>query len=127
MVAVSTIRTNVQTALATITGLRAHNVWPDQLIAPAALVRVVRVAYAQTEDAMRDVFLEIVLLAAPSGQGIERGQKALDAYLDQSGTKSIVAAVENGQTRVVEMTDYGELEVNGVPYLGCRFSIQVLD
>jgi len=127
VVAVSTIRTNLQTALATISGLRAYATWPDQIITPCALIRVTRIVYGETLDAGRDVFLEIILLAAPSGQGLERAQAKLDAYLDQSGTSSLVATVETGQRRVVETTDYGELEVNGVPFIGARFSVQVLD
>ena len=41
MAELAAVRDGLKTRLATILGLRAHDVWPDTINAPAALVRPV--------------------------------------------------------------------------------------
>ncbi len=132
----SAIRDGLKTRLATITSLanRCHDVWPDSVNVPAALVKPVSLEFHESfGDATVGTF-EVVLLAAALDQGFARGQDTLDAYLNETGTSSVKAAIEGDKTlggtvddcTVLRWHDYGQIVVNGVSYLGVIFDVEVI-
>lgn len=132
----STVRTGIATALETITGLRCHAVWPDTVNCPAALVRPVRYESHTTFASRATLWVEVVLVAAAVQNDLSRAQEKLDAYLNSSGTSSIIAALEAAPTFPVSGTgtcensqvsgweDYGSVEIGGIEYLSVRFQIE---
>ncbi len=133
MADLSTIRTGLQTRLLTITGLRAYATWPDTITCPAALVRPVEWDYRMAIGNVNRGLFEIILLAAPTQEGLVRGQDKIDAYLDDTGVTSIKVALEAGKTLGGAATTlvvrgwrvYGSLEVAGIEYLGARIEVEV--
>lgn len=131
----SGIRSGIQTRLKTITALakRAHALWPDQITCPAALVKPLALEFSQSFAQATLVTFEVILLAAPAQAGFERGQTALDDYLDETGASSIKAAIEGDLTlggtvdwvHVARWRDYGIVDVNGVEYWGVTFDVEV--
>ena len=130
-----TIRTGLQAALATISGLRASDVWPDTINTPVALVKPMSGDYHQTRafgPGLVKVVFEITILAAPLQQGLAKGQKALDPYLG-TGAGSVQNAVEADQslggtaTSVVchGWKDYGSMIVAEIEYVGAKFDVEV--
>jgi hypothetical protein len=104
---------------------------------PAALVRPVRYESHTTFATRATLYLEVILVAAAVQDGLARAQDKLDAYLDSSGTSSIIAALEATPTFPVSGTgtcensmvsgweDYGSVEIGGIEYLSCRFAVEV--
>ena len=129
------VRTGLQTALATLSGLNAYDTWPDQIICPAALVKPVlgehHVALGRGTAPMKLTF-EIILLAAPTENGLVLAQQALDPYLG-TGTGSIQNALEadqslgNAATSVVckQWHSYGAVAVDTIEYAGVTFDVEV--
>jgi hypothetical protein len=127
MADVAAVEASLKAKLLTVAGLReAHDVWPDQINVPCAIVRTPSGDYDETFDDGATVHAEVLLLAAPAGQGFGQGQRALDPYLASSGAKSVKAALDDGQTRVTGWRDKGTMEVNGLPYVGVRLLVEVL-
>ncbi len=133
MADLSGIRDGLRARLATIAGLRAHATWPDQITCPAAIVRPSGMDYHESLSGKCALTFDVLLLAAPIQPGLDRAQKALDGYLDDSGPTSVKAAIEADGTLggvaddlvVTGWRDYGSLEVNGTDYLGVRIEVQV--
>lgn len=132
---VGAIRTGLQTALQTIQGLRASDVWPDTINTPVACIKPVTGDYHQTRalgPGLVKLAFEITLLAAPAQQGLAKGQKALDPYLG-TGSGSIQNAVEADQSLSGTATsvvchgwkDYGSMVVAEVEYIGAKFELEV--
>lgn len=129
--ALSDVRGGINTRLATITGLRTYDKWPDSLHVPAAIVRRVG-ATAHTTFASNGLhrFAITVLVTMTD---LSRAQALLDAYTDLSGSSSIIAALEGdatlgGNAEYVEIGDWGEdgkLLYNDVPYLAAELPIEV--
>lgn len=130
------VRDGIKTQLATITGLRAHDVWPDQINTPAALVKPTGWTYDLSMGSSRGIdhaVFDIVVLAASAQNGLARGQDALDQYLASSGATSILAAIKadktlSGYAQTCALsggTDYGTLEVNDIDYVGARLTLEV--
>ncbi len=133
MASLSAIRTGLKTRLATITGLKAHDVWPDTVNCPAALVRPTSWDYRQSIGDNNRITFEVVVLAASLQNGLARAQEQLDPFLDDVGKSSIKAALEGDKTlsssattlNVVRATDYGSLVVGDIEYMGARFEVEV--
>jgi hypothetical protein len=136
MSTVTQIRDALATRLATISGLRAHATHPDTINAPAAVVRPDRrdfsLSMGSAPGAANSIAFVVTLYAASAENGLERGQAALDAYLDDSGSSSIKAAIEGDRTlggtvttcRVVRWYDYDTYEAGGIEYVACRFEVE---
>jgi hypothetical protein len=91
------------------------------------------------QDAMgagnRRVIFEILLLAAPVQNGSVAAQNKLDAYLDETGTYSVIAALNGDKTLggvidtlSVAWRDYGSHEVplgSGAQYAGAVFDVVI--
>lgn len=123
MATVSEWRAELQTRLSTVVR-SAYAVWPRQIAVPAAIVRLTSAAYGADMSGDLTLTFDVIVLATEA-KDFERDSHALDAYLDAGGSGSIVGALEDGQVRVSGFTEYGIHEVNGVPYIGCRFSVEV--
>ena len=127
----ATVRTGLQTRLATISGLRVYDVWPDQINPPAAIVKPLRLVPHTTFASRGSMFFEVVL--ALQIATLERGQNALDPYLDFSGSQSLVAAIEGDTTLggaaedivINEVTDYGVIKIDDIDYIGARLEMEV--
>ncbi len=130
---VNGIRDAIKLALAGITSLKeTYDNAPESIGAtPAAFVVVVRGRYHDDFSGQMSHDFEITVLVS-QGKGLAAAQNELDAYLAESGTDSIRAAVEaaalttHGDT--ITMTgyrDYGGIMYNGTPYIGCRFDVTV--
>jgi hypothetical protein len=89
------IRTALQTALANVSGLTAYTYWPDACqTLPAAMPVPGPGVYGETFDDQGSIVFEIHLLAAWAEGGFETGQQLLDAFLVDTGSTSVRAALE---------------------------------
>lgn len=135
---VSQIRKGLQTRLKAISGLQAHAFWPDTVNTPAAVVKPMSGQYHQAmgDPGFQMVSFEITLAIAATAKGLERGQIALDPYLDAEGTRSIKAAIEGDltlgglvSTLIVSGWDnYGAMaigKVADIEYLGAQIQVTV--
>ena len=130
---VATIRDNLATRLATITGLRVFDTLPDQLNYPGLAIGHVEGPRQATIGGYWSLALQLVLMAAPAELGVARGQDAADPYLATSGTKSILAALNTDKTLggavdTLSLGDPGAVEVieaNEVPFVGAVLPLEV--
>lgn len=133
MASVSAIRNGLKARLATIAGLRTHDVWPDTLNVPAALVMAPSGTYGVDMGGTVLVKADIIVIAAPLQNGIVRAQQQLDAYLASTGARSVRVALLADRTlggiaqtiNVMGWRDYGAITVNGIEYAGCHVDVEV--
>lgn len=133
MATLATVRDGLKTRLATIAGLEAYDTLPDTPNVPCAWIVPTRGNAHTTFSGRGSFFLDVIILAAAMQQGMVKAQDKLDGYLDLSGANSIIGAIEgdltlggNAETVLVgDWTDYGEIDVNGIEYLGARIPIEV--
>lgn len=132
MGSLASIRTGLKTRLATITGINAYDVAPGTPNLPAAMVLPGSIEFDESMGRGSDLLtFEVRLLVAEST--MELSQTQLDAYLAGSGASSVKAAIEGDATlagaadwtRVTRVVSYGQIEHNGVTYLGARFAVEV--
>ena len=134
MGALSTIRDGLKTRLATITGLRAHDVIPGQVVTPAAVVGMPEqilfdLTFARGADRYT---IPIRVYAAKADD--RTSQDKIDGFLAGTGSGSIKAAIEGDVTlgatahtcRVVEARGYGVYNVSGIDLLGVDFIVEVI-
>lgn len=116
------LREGLQGRLATIEGLRAHALWPDTVIPPAAIVVPNLVGKDATLGGEQwDTFDVIVAVQATN---LAQAQAAMDRYMSRSGADSIQAALEADGTLggVAQFlvwdgwTEYGQGDINDVPH-----------
>jgi len=130
---VSGIRTELKRALKTIGGLRVFDTAPDNINQlPAAYILPLGGEYHFALGGHMVHSFEVVLLVSRA-PGLERAQDALDDYLSESGSKSIMAALEDaalgdhGDTvEVKSYHSYGGLEYGDTLYIGCKFTVEVV-
>ncbi len=136
MASVADIKDGIKTRLATVTGLRAHDTWPDQVNIPAAIPRLL--AGPEQMSMGAGVFrlqFEIILFAAGLAGGLSRAQDAVDVYLKtvSGGIKTALEADKtlsgNAQTISVgswqEYGDYEEPPGSNIHYLGAKLPLEV--
>jgi hypothetical protein len=131
---ISSLRDGLKTRLATISGLRAYDVIPDNFAPPAVIVAPpMRIQYAGSlGNAWASATFTVRLLVAKATD--RSAQDRLDAYLDASGASSIAAAIEADTSlsgaanlaRVLTCQGIGVYDYSGVPLLGAEFTIEVL-
>ena len=129
---VSTVRDNLKTQIATISGLRVYDTVPDSVNVPAAVVGMLDMDFDATMNRGYDrATLDVILI---TGRMSERSaQNALDTYLSGSGNSSIKAVVEANKTlsgavqtlRVTAATS-GSIQVSGIDYLAYRFRVELI-
>ncbi len=130
---ISGIRSAINTALDTISGLRTFNTVPETINEfPAAFVRPQSGAYDYDVGGDMVHKFEIVLLVRRWGD-VDESQDTLDPYCDESGTYSIKAAVDAATLstyasaiRVTGFRDYGAIEFAGIFYVGAKFDVDVI-
>lgn len=130
------VRQGLATALATIEGLNVYAFPPGQVNVPAAVITPGNGAFLtyRTSRNTHDLELTVTLF-------VQRGQdrsatEAVDAYLADSGARSIYAAVEANQTlggvvdscTVVSAENHGNFTYgdDAVKYMGVEFALEVL-
>ncbi len=115
------------------TDLRVYAVVPPNPIAPCLAIFPEHILYGDTYDGKNQITLVVWCLAGMVEQ--IASQVKLDAWLSDTGTESIVAALDratNGgvmdSTNAVEMRSYGggPLKEGGPSYLSAEFVIDVL-
>lgn len=129
---VSTVRDNLKTQLATISGLRTYDIIPDSINVPCAVVGMLDMDFDATMNRGYDrATLDVILI---TGRMSERSaQNTLDTYLSGSGNSSIKAVVEANKTlsgavqtlRVTAATS-GSIQVSGIDYLAYRFRVELI-
>lgn len=128
------IRVGLQTAIGTL-DVNAYDVWPDQIICPAAMIKPKEGQYhfalGRNTSPMKIQF-EVTFLAAPIEIGLALAQNTLDPYLG-TGTGTIQNAIEADQslsstaTSVVcqQFHSYGSMAVDQIEYAGVIFDVEV--
>lgn len=132
MASVTSVRSGLATRLATIAGLNAYATAPGTITTPAAVVLPRQISFDESMNRGSDLmtFDVLVLLGIPT---TSLSQDHLDPYLAGSGADSVKAAIEGDGTlggvadwtRVVGVTQYGDIEYSGNVYLGARFALEV--
>jgi len=125
------IRAGLAARLATITGLRVHEVWPGQLNAPAAVVSRRQTRFDQTFDGVDDFTFAVTLFVQFANDRV--AQEQLDGYLSVAGVSSIVAAIHADPTlggvvdfaRVTTAEQERLTTYAGIEYLSVDFVIEV--
>ena len=132
------IRSKLKTALDQVSGLTAYTYWPDACSTlPAAMPVPGSAAFWETMSDQGKATFEIHLLAAWASEGFEVGQKALDAFLAQSGSTSVRAALEADpqlggavdDCRVLRWRDYHfghRMYPAGPPAWGAVFDVELM-
>jgi hypothetical protein len=132
----STVRTNLKTALSTITGMRVFEYVPDSTNIPTnnafAIVGQLTMNYDYTLNRGFDsASCQIIVVV---GRMSERdGQSRLDGLLASSGSTSIKAAVEADKTlsgavqtlRVVSASP-GTITSANIDYLSYQYSVELI-
>lgn len=133
MATIAAIRTALQTRLATITGLRVYERFPDTMMSPGAAILFEGHADGPYATFGGDAYDRFVVLLAVQSNSLDKAQSAMDNYMSNSGASSIQAAVEGDQTlgSVVEFALFdgwetpGDVEINDISYHGARANIKV--
>lgn len=132
MASLSSIRTGLQTRLATITGLNAYDKVPGTVTTPAAFPMPGPIEFDETMGRGSDLYtFKVRLLVQRSTDTY--AQEDLDAYLAGSGASSVKAAIEGDitlggvadWTRVTGVPAYGDVTHAGIDYLGADFNVEV--
>ena len=132
----STVRTNLKTALSTITGMRVFDYVPDSTNIPTnnafAIVGQLSMNYDFTlHRGFDSASCQIIVVV---GRMSERnGQERLDGLLASSGSTSIKAAVEVDKTlggavqtlRVVSASP-GTITSANIDYLSYQYSVELI-
>lgn len=133
MATIGQIRAGIKDRLATISGLSAHDIVPDQVNPPCAVVFGPEIDYDATMGRGSDDYrFHVILLVSRVDE--RSGQDLLDTYLAPSGATSVKVAVEGGGgdlggivdfVRVKEVREYGAQEINGLQFFGAAVLVEV--
>lgn len=133
MASVSVVRTGLKTRLAEITTFaQTHATAPGTIVTPCAIVLPGPIEFDESMGrGCDDLTFEVLVLVAKATDQL--AQEHLDPYLAGSGSGSVKQAIEDETTpitgvdwvRVPRVTDYGDIDYNGVQYLGARFPVEV--
>ena len=132
----STVRTNLKTALSTITGMRVFDYVPDSTNIPTnnafAIVGQLSMNYDYTLNRGFD-FASCQIIVVVGRMSEKDGQSRLDGLLASSGSTSIKAAVEVDKTlggavqtlRVVSASP-GTITSANIDYLSYQYSVELI-
>ena len=131
-VTVGALRAGLATNLATITGLRANAIQPDNPTPPQAIVFPTSITFDRTFKRGLDEYAFTVTLIA-GRQDARNGQAVMDAYCAPTGAGSIKTAIESDKTlggacqslKVTELSAYGSTSIGDTIYLTADFSVIV--
>jgi len=133
MATLAAVRDGLKVRLDTISGLTPYDTIPDQIHAPCAFPQPVSGDPHTTFNGRGSFFFDILVIAAALDQGLQKAQDELDGYLDLSGANSIIGALEGDETLggnaecilSPEWSDYGEVEIGDIMYLGAVLRVEV--
>lgn len=133
MATIAQIRAGLKTRLETITGLQVYDYRPGTISPPTAIVARQSTQYDVTFDGADDHTMGVQVYVAFSND--RAAEDNLDAYLNESGTTSVVAAIHADSTlggvvdfcRVSQVVDNGLVTIGGVDYLGATFTVEIGD
>lgn len=128
----STVRANLKTRLATISGLKTYDYIPDSVNVTAAIVGQLDLNYDATFNRGYDSATCTVLLIV--GRMSEQAAQAkLDGYLASTGSTSVKTAIEGDatlsgavQTVRVASATAGSVQIAGNDYLAYRYSLDMI-
>lgn len=132
----STVRDNLKTALATISGMRCLDAVPDSVNIPTngavAIVGMLDLTYDFTLNRGFDSATCSILVVV-GRMSESAAQDRLDAYLASDGSSSVKAAIEADKTlsgavqtlRVTQATS-GMITVANIDYLSYRYEVTLI-
>jgi hypothetical protein len=132
----STVRTNLKTALQTVSGLRVLDTLPDSANIPTngalAVVGMVDMTYDFTLNRGFDsATLSVLVIVGRMSESA--AQNRLDGYLQSSGSSSIKAAIEadktlSGAVQTLRVTQAvsGTITVANIDYLSYRYEVTLI-
>jgi len=128
----STVRSNLKTRLATITGLRVYDHVPDSVNVPGAVVGQLDITFdASFNRGFDNATCTIILIVGRMSE--QAGQSKLDGYLAGTGSTSVKAAIEADvtlqgavQTLRVTQATAGTVQVSNVDYLAYRYLVELI-
>ena len=131
-VTVGALRAGLATNLATITGLRANAIQPDNPTPPQAIIFPTSISFDRTFRRGLDEYAFTVTLIA-GRQDARNGQAVMDGYCAPTGTGSIKTAIESDRTlggacqtlHVTELSAYGSTSIGDTIYLTADFTVIV--
>lgn len=115
MAALGDLLDGLEARLKAIAGLRVYPELPGSIQAPAAVVSLGAIDYDATMDRESDdIVFHVRLFTSSTSE--RAGQRALFAYLDGSGAKSVKAAIEadptlGGAAMFAEVRSAGEISI----------------
>ena len=131
-VTVGALRAGLATNLATITGLRANAIQPDNPTPPQAIIFPTSITFDRTFKRGLDEYAFTITLIA-GRQDARNGQAVMDGFCAPTGSGSIKTAIESDKTlggacqtlRVTELSAYGSTSIGDTIYLTADFSVIV--
>ena len=131
-VTVGALRAGLATNLATITGLRANAIQPDNPTPPQAIIFPTSITFDRTFKRGLDEYAFTIPLIA-GRQDARNGQAVMDGYCAPTGSGSIKTAIESDRTlggacqslRVTELSAYGSTSIGDTIYLTADFTVIV--
>jgi len=94
----SAVRQGLATALDAITGLRCFDYVPDGIPVPAAVVEPLEITYHEANVSTGTQYYRAFVLVIVGRMSDRSSQDRLDAYLANTGSESIRAAIETDRT-----------------------------
>ena len=131
-VTVGALRAGLAANLATITGLRANAIQPDNPTPPQAIIFPTSITFDRTFKRGLDEYAFTITLIA-GRQDARNGQAVMDGYCAPTGAGSIKTAIESDRTlggacqslKVTELSAYGSTSIGDTIYLTADFSVIV--
>jgi len=131
-VTVGALRAGLATNLATITGLRANAIQPDNPTPPQAIIFPTSITFDRTFKRGLDEYAFTITLIA-GRQDARNGQAVMDGFCAPTGTGSIKTAIESDKTlggacqtlHVTELSAYGSTSIGDTIYLTADFTVIV--
>jgi len=131
-VTVGALRAGLATNLATITGLRANAIQPDNPIPPQAIVFPTSISFDKTFKRGLDEYQFTVTLIGTKADA-RHGESIMDGYCAPTGAGSIKTAIESDKTlggacqtlHVTELSAYGSTSIGDTIYLTADFTVIV--
>jgi len=131
-VTVGALRAGLATNLATITGLRANAIQPDNPTPPQAIIFPTSITFDRTFKRGLDEYAFTITLIA-GRQDARNGQAVMDGFCAPTGTGSIKTAIESDKTlggacqtlHVTELSAYRSTSIGDTIYLTADFTVIV--
>jgi hypothetical protein len=132
---ITQVRTALKTRLQSIPDLEVYKKPPGSINPPAAVITPTPGSFLTYRTSAVSHDLELLVAVFVQWGEDDSATEALDAYLADSGTYSIYAAIQADprlgnvvdSTIVIDAQNYGKHEYpEGNPYLGVEFNIGVL-